>query len=476
MPTSLTAERTSAATEAVCVFAGLTVLLLLLLGGFYAAADDSVTPLSIVVLVGGSSVTSACFYLNRDILAPSVLISGIWTMTLFVASFDVQYVGRYHVFNFPINGETWALMIGAIFSFLVGCILTTVSCSQPSRQRRHQTSLRYSDRRLRQFTQLCLLIGFGSYVVCYLFTGTIPMFAQNVNEVRGVFRVDKFGLLLSLLVVAVILYGYRLGNGGLLRNWKALLLCFFCLFLMLSTTQRADSFQAFVAAAVTFELRRRSRAQLRRTKREVVALVLASAILGAAFIHVGNLRSIADRGVEANDVVDIDNKTLAQIYIYSYVPSIKNFQWGREQNIEHSYGVIASRPLLWLTGRLDRLPPDVDFGGLNTATWLWNYYRDFGVAGTLLFPMLLGSVSTLAYQKAKSSESVFAVTAYGLLVSCIVWTGGTDRFFEVLTFILLVILWCVDFGCRQPATRTNRLMRRSLGPLPRLPSRTRGMN
>lgn len=410
--------------------------------------------LGVFLLASGILLIGACHTLTRDWLSPPVLFTVVWTATLFLASLGVDFRSIYYVFNVPILAKTWFAFIAAIFFYLGGNCVGFMLCGRVSGATRG-----YDRRRLRVIVRVTFGLGLMGYVVCFLAAGQVPVLSMDVNAVRSEFRLPVFGMLFVMFILTTALASYELGRSGLGKgNRELLLLASLSIIMMLSTTQRSDSFQAFVISAVAYLVAARSRPQTARRKGRRGARwtlpLAAGAVLLAAFLYVGGVRSDGEKGVYANDIVDIENPLVAHLYIYSYAPSIKNFQWAVDQETERCQGLLMGRTPLWAMGRLHLIPQDVDFGGVNTATWLWYYYRDFGYLGICLVPFGLGVLSSIIYIRSTRGNSILATISYGLVVSCLVWTGGTERFFEPVTMVCWAYLVVVEYSCRR-STRTQ---------------------
>lgn len=463
MPASVPLTPASAENRSQHVF----VILLLFSAGVFvtiqllgAVQSQTLTIANVTSLIFGCILVLGSYRLTYDWLSPAVLLSGIWSITLFLGTFDIQFLGRYAVFNGPIYPSTWVMLIGAIVSFLFGAILGS---SFFGKYQASWTERTHDPRQIRRVVYLSFAIAALGYGVCYLSAGTAPILVDDLNEVRASFRLSKYGLLMLLFMVTIAFSAYLCGTYGVVANWRLVILSFLSFVFMLSTTERADSFQTFVVGGVTYLIARRNASRTRTgqasTIRAFIPLGIAGAALTSAFLYVGSARASGDRGVQATQIVDVESDLLAQLYIYSYVPSIKNLQWGAEQRIEHTYGLLFFRPLLWLTGNAESLPEDIDFGGVNTVTWLWYYYRDFGPLGTVLIPLFLGFISSLIHSFTVKKPSLLSIALYGLIVSCIIWTTGTERFCETMTFIYGGLLFGADRLCRTKSSPRPAVMR-----------------
>ena len=63
---------------------------------------------------------------------------------------------------------------------------------------------------------------------------------------------------------------------------------------------------------------------------------------------------------------------------------------------------------------VDRMPYLIS--GYNTYTAFWSFYRDFGIIGLVLIPLLLGFGISMMYYRMRRKPSIKSVTAYGVMV------------------------------------------------------------
>ena len=75
-------------------------------------------------------------------------------------------------------------------------------------------------------------------------------------------------------------------------------------------------------------------------------------------------------------------------------------------------------------------------------------------SGTLLIPLGLGVLCTLIYRRARRLTSPLWVVWYGLLMSCLIWTQTSERFFEPSTLWYALLFALVHLYCQERAGET----------------------
>jgi oligosaccharide repeat unit polymerase len=96
--------------------------------------------------------------------------------------------------------------------------------------------------------------------------------------------------------------------------------------------------------------------------------------------------------------------------------------------------------------------------GLNTITYQWGLYKDFGMAGTLILPFLLGIAIKILYLKMKAQATVLNLALYSYLAFFVAFSWFTAMW-ELVTFVLGILYltfccwWCqsVKFAAKDPA-------------------------
>jgi oligosaccharide repeat unit polymerase len=113
---------------------------------------------------------------------------------------------------------------------------------------------------------------------------------------------------------------------------------------------------------------------------------------------------------------------LTEPYMY-VVMNLENF--ARSVNrLEHfTYGYFSFDSIVSISGiekwageyfGIDRYPFLVS--GYNTYTAFWVFYRDFGVIGLVVIPLMLGFCIGLLYYRMRTDPTIKKVTAYGVMV------------------------------------------------------------
>jgi oligosaccharide repeat unit polymerase len=108
-----------------------------------------------------------------------------------------------------------------------------------------------------------------------------------------------------------------------------------------------------------------------------------------------------------------------------------------------TYGLLTLRPLWTITGIKSLWLPDVKLPfewsiGFNTATYLFPFYYDFGYAGLVVFPFLLGVICGALYRRVCLFRPL-SILAYSFIVSGIC-LSFMDNLFVFIPFWVDIVL------------------------------------
>jgi oligosaccharide repeat unit polymerase len=138
----------------------------------------------------------------------------------------------------------------------------------------------------------------------------------------------------------------------------------------------------------------------------------------------------------------IEYAVFTEPYMY-VVMNLENFVRSSQLLDAHTYGFYSFNSVMSLTGlkhwiegywNLDEAPFII--GGYNTYSFLWTYYRDFGIPGLMAFPLIEGSVIAHLYYRMRRNPGVHTVSLYGLAV----FTMVISFFFNVLSMLQFIVI------------------------------------
>lgn len=386
----------------------------------------------------------------KDIISPPVLLSAIWVFPLYVSCLEFEFNARFfNFFNDKVSVEVILVFINAILAFSLGSLLLHRKILNFEKYK--SLPITWNSKRGNIILWISFVLGIIAYSYAVLLKGTIPIFSEVVNETRDNFRPPFWGNFFAYLVFTVIIAIAKIAFEGRkkISSKFGLFLAFICTLAVVFSTARVDLVYIFIVSGILFFVVNR------RTNRNfnLGKILFQFFIVATLFIMV--FQQVAKvRGLNEGSIIFVDASPLTATYLaYGGPCAVKNFQrvLDEEINYPRTYGAFTMRPLLWYIGFRGLVDLENDFKGPNTASWLYEYYCDFGILGIILIPFLLGMASEKTYQNMIKGKDFIGTVVYGFVVVFILITINNDRFFGVsntvffLGFIPLYYLYKYKF-------------------------------
>ncbi len=390
--------------------------------------------LSILLIVIFSAI-----YLRQDLVSPSRIYLGVYSLLLVVYSLNLSRLQT------PWSTTSSILFYGATGMFLFGNIAGSLVASAQN------TGWTFSFKELKDrlhadaetvdwtWVYRVFFVSFSifiiSFLVSYAITGEIPMFSSNPDKSRIRFFLatgpTSHGLFfgpISMMIAAQILF---LGRISKVKKRTCIFAFTLTLLLFLTLVTRFDLFRFIIFFVVIYHY-----ASKNLNLKHIVSgfLVLLILFLAAFFVR-ANLDAVGT----FNEMVKIKlPKNIAWASnIYAYVANnFWNFDFAVRKFVEgdnyypFQYGVGLFRAPLYLT----RLEGTLDLGygfdtimnesiqlvkGLNTTIYVWHLYKDFGITGVFLLSLFGGIFLSIFYQNFIRQPSVFLLGIWGIIVGII---------------------------------------------------------
>lgn len=146
---------------------------------------------------------------------------------------------------------------------------------------------------------------------------------------------------------------------------------------------------------------------------------------------------------------------LAFPYMYA-TGGFPTLQAAMEDVRTHLWGVRTLFPIarvFYGVGLLDDRPENASLEfyyvpvPFNTATYLFGFYEDFGIAGVIVCPFLLGFLSTRLYLEMKAGASIFSLGCTGVLMAVIVYSVFIGLASTVQVWYSVIALFVISRRC-----------------------------
>lgn len=396
-----------------------------------------------------------------DLLSPSRVYICVYATLL---GFNYMRLSRLQV---PWSITSVLLFYGASAAFLAGGLWIWIvgKAKHPGwrldfeavREALHRDAETVDWRWFRRVYAVCIAGFLASFGVSMAVIGGVPAFMKEPDQARLAFftatELTNYGIFLgpiSLMLGMVLLWFSRPTRRG--KRW-ILASLWMLLILYFTIVTRYDLFRFLIFTVVLYHY---GKGRLRP------AHALAGLVLAAALFFIGFLVRVNTNSFEAfNELMQIKmpkNLTWAGNF-YAYLANdFWNFDFAIRKYVDGDYhypfqwGLGLFRPLLWnlrLEGALlnayhfDSLFNEsaTRLKGLNTVIYVWHLYKDFGIAGALLLPLLGGLFAWKFYFNTLLRPTVLRIGIWGVLAGMIALSYHTPLWELWFLYLNLLILF-----------------------------------
>ena len=347
----------------------------------------------------------------------------------------------------------WLVIYGAIVAFTIGAL---AAYRLPLRFRHSERPVEAVDpRRLQIALTVCVLaawIGFAAFlhavngVVGWSKVFTDPQLVRAIQTTSSGFQ-SAYGpwkLLTYFGGVGFLLWtlGLRLGAFRGRARWLAVVGALSAV-PYLFTTDRA----LFVTTIVWTGLFHLVWRPIVRLRRAALILLTISVLTLAGFMVIGSRRgtTIGDFPAVEQRLTTQSFRSLALPYLYltSDVPIFTQLM--TDPNRPHTHGALTFLPAVKIANRLGLAgtPPTqfsafypVPFSAENVASWLAPFYLDYGIAGCLILPFLLGLGVVMVARYAFAHRTILAAWLLATVLLATAATPIADKFSDTITWEL----------------------------------------
>lgn len=290
---------------------------------------------------------------------------------------------------------------------------------------------------------LTLALGILPYVISTMVMGTLPILARtNIDELKSQFQLPIIGMFFLFLSFAILIAREQ---GKFFKS-----VCVLAILLSLIKAAKFDVI--FMAFVIMFAIVGHQMHLSRTLKKRIIVAILAFLIfVPLLFEQNYNMRFGETMDMRYDYLISSDRMHTAipiaafkvvQPYFY-FVSSWANFDYCLQHVETYKYGMMTMRPFISLF-RLDYLI-DVDYTKMvlnpafNTHSFLTDYYYDFGYAGLVLLPFLMGIVISWIYRRSRSSNDTVLHTEYAVCGFAVVMMFFSNHFsagYPVIAFVL----------------------------------------
>ena len=387
----------------------------------------------------GIAVLIGCtmFKKGADVMSPGRIFGLTWSIVLGLASLKLSRL------QFDWTTTQWLYVLIGPISFLIGLLATyviNVGTCFPSVTELRRKMMRQTVNHVRLFYIIffAFVTYLGGMLAISSAKGPMPIFAPVPSAARTEFSVFGIGLLVYNMPVVVFftLVFHLLVPGQKVKKSILKIIAFVTLIIYLFLLQRYALIMISLMA-ITLLYYASSYVRLKT----VLIFVLFACFV---FYAIATLRS--------GQVVQMALYQLAEMKFparyamftdpYMYVAmNVENFVNAVTKLSHHTFGyytfdfVFSSTQLKYpMKDYFGLEDAPYTLGGFNTFTLFWTYYRDFGILGISVIPLVLGMFVGSRYYAMRLNPTIERVTVYCVIV-----------FVMVLSFFvnLLGFLWFI---------------------------------
>jgi len=374
---------------------------------------------SSISFVAAIVILATCLPRGTDPFSPGRIFGFMWCFAIGLA--DLKFSGLQHEWS----AFSWLMLGIGLGSFLAGVyVMFVLRLSDPrvslERMRAMMTSGPTDHRLLFYVIVVAFLVYAAAYATSALVKGYVPLFTRYPSIMRTRFTVFGVGILIHLapaimffvveyLVLVRNQYSSKVFCGGIFAVTAG------SYFLLL---QRYD-YAVWTVLTVVF-LFYSSRVIRLRTF-ILPALVFAGLVYVIQSIRfVGHIQNYLY--VVSKMKFDVAYAGWTEPYMY-IVTNLENFARAVTRLDHNTFGYYTLNALMaftglkhWLAEYFALVETPYLNSGYNMYTFLWEFYRDFGVVGLAIFPFLLGLLFSWLYYRLRMHPIPVNVAAYGLAV------------------------------------------------------------
>lgn len=374
--------------------------------------------ISLIVLLFSKKVYGSYF-------SPIALMGVFWLIPSLSTFFDPRW---------RLDSITWIVVLGSFIAFCLGAVLPTLKTKHLSFKRETVTHLFWDVNFFDKVIKVLFTVGFIGFLINItnvIQAGGLSLYIErgfrNVELIFGKSSYINYLYILNMLVVPLAVL--RTINYG--KNKIVVLLGLLSFIFLFFHGIRGTIIFSFLITSWTILL------YMNKIRiRSVTAGVLLIFIM-FSFVTIGrDFKTFLEKGIPFQTLTD-------RVYLY-IAPNYANLQEDIF-NREHFFMGRASTAKLvdiFAFGYIER--PVVDSylidESVNIGTYLRTFYRDFGFAGIIFIPFLIGFITTFIFLNFLQNPTHFNLLLYSIVATMLTFTFWHHEFlrFQFLYFIALL--------------------------------------
>lgn len=385
--------------------------------------------LSVTFILFGTIVFITSFKGDKNVFSPARFWIILWSLVIGITQLKWSNLQN------DWSNLTWVILISSLLSFLLAVYTTNVVLNRYTINTPNvisEINTKKNEEFLGKVIFVLILLYFLAYVIEYISIGFLPMFTENPSKSRLEF--DIFGVHLivnSILTIIILLAEYFI----FFKPKKIKKMLFIALIITLLASY------LFLMNRLYFLLFMFSYLLISNYGDNKVTLgkvSLYTLIFLSVFLIVGNIRLVqyAENFIYVVSEMKIPRQYAFIAGPYMYISmNLENLNVGLENLSGFSWGTHTFDFLLALIRGQDYL----NFSHIanskfqasdpfTTFPFMWYYYRDFGYLGVIIFPFVLGAITSYYYWRTRIAPSLANIAIYCILLNGLLLSFFTNMF------------------------------------------------
>lgn len=362
---------------------------------------------------------------SADLFSPGRVFLFVWALAIGLT--DLKLSGLQHEWS----PEIWIQVLIGPCAFLIGVFVvyvinlnTEVYTLDYLRTNNHLFEIDKS--KLYKVVIILFSLFLFGYIVIYLKTNEIPLFSRHPGKARSNFTMFGIGLFLHNVVLVVFFSAIYLiiEKKNKLRKSILSLLSLSAIGLYALTLQRYQIFMAILMVTTLLYY---------TTYRIKYKTVLISALILILFFYlISSFRAGEFIVFVLYKMSKMKFSPEYAIFTEPYMYVVMNLEnyarsMAKVENFTYGYYTFDFIPAItgvkhWIREYFSLVETPFLTSSYNTYSAFWTYYRDFGIMGIFLIPLIGGMALSSVYYSFKSKPTLMKLTIFGMFLFAMIFS------------------------------------------------------
>lgn len=387
------------------------------------------------------------FKKGSDLLSPARVFILVWSVCILLVEF------KFSGFQHQWSAYSWFVLLAGLISFLAGIFISYSLRANKKlftiNEIRNRILINKDIDKQKLFIVISLL--FTAYLVSlmleFVIEGYIPLFHPRPDRARIEFSVFGLHLFVSQMpaILLLITEYFVLGSETRRKSVIALIIFFITFSSYFLILQRFNYIYWLVmAVAVLYYASRKI-----NFKNAIIFSVLFFSFIGA--ITTIRLSQYATQYLHVVSKMKYTSEFASFTGPYMYVVmNLENFTRAVDKLEVNTYSAMTLDWLYALTGLKHWMkdyfhiePRPYLISSYNTYPFIWEYFYDFGIIGTVMLSLFTGLIIGSVYYYMRSNGKIDGVVFYGICLFFIMISFFTNPITFLNTISNMIALWVV---------------------------------